>query len=186
MKRFRQNTIEQIKERTRNIITIDNNSMIMDVMQDPLQPYMTFLLDTIALILSHDSSKDSVTIQNKDGSFRFEAENTNESAIARAEYRLILYRNDAVCFSARAINGTIKGSNNWFFTDKYKDFISMEDVDQFIEAAAVLSTNHIFSQDAVFSDLVQWTILNHHPLNGTVEHKYDDSAVLRVDIRILL
>lgn len=150
-----------VKERALNAIRVDHDSQKYQVIKEPLQPYMAYILDVASTIIAHKSNDNKVSLTNKSMGLGLRIEKLLDgNDMSKDRYRITLYSGNKIRFSGIAMNanGGV-GINQWVFTEKNEDTVSRNDIDQFIFAASLLSAKGFTEKCTDLQTLILWALI---------------------------
>lgn len=166
----------QTKQRLINILEIDKKQQDAEIIKEPMQPYMEFIMDVSALSIKHHTSEPVFSVSNKAAGLKFQIKQLEQDYLHRDRYEIKLFNQNELRFSAKILNASLVAPNQWYYTTKYEDTVSKDDVKGFIEVASLLYGKSQTEQIVNETDLVQLTMLLVKP--GNRKFKYDDNISL--------
>ncbi len=153
------------KNRTLAAIQIDRQSALTEILQEPLQPYMEFMMNVAAEAILKRGINDTININNKNTGLRYQIHKIEKSSEddSTDRYNISLYNGNEIRFNGIVLNGGLQNQNQWYFTQKYEDVVSKNDIAQFIQATAILYGKMQTDRDCDLETLVQWVALKQDP-----------------------
>lgn len=150
-----------VKERALNAIRVDHDSQKYQVIKEPLQPYMAYILDVASTIIAHKSNDNKVSLTNKSMGLGLRIEKLlDDNDMSKDRYSITLYSGNKIRFSGIAMNANGGVDiNQWVFTEKNEDTVSRNDIDQFIFAASLLSAKGFTEKCTDLQTLILWALI---------------------------
>lgn len=170
--------INAVKERTLNAIRIDRQHEKIEIIREPLQPFLEFMLEVATKALAK-KPEDCLTIKNENTGLKFQISKLSEEDTEEnySRYTMTLYNGNEIRFSGDVVNMDTLGENRWYFTQKYEDMVSKKDIEQFIKATSILYGQLLTENEPTMEDLIKWTMLAMK--DNVKDYKYDDITTLQ-------
>lgn len=178
--RQKKNVTPLAKERILNTIRIDRMETRNMALRIPLQPFMEYMMDVTSEALRGNMyENNTINIQNKNAGLKFTITKMEDESGARNHYAVKLYNGNEIRFSGTVMNAGAFDKNQWYFTEKYEDVVSTSDIDQFIEATAILRSKMFTDRASSVTKLLQWVVYCGQP---NKKYNFDkDTYVIRND-----